>query len=858
MRDGTTRWWICLCAAWVGAAPMLGCQEKDAAQDGANQETPDADASDDPAQDTSDDAPEDLADQPDDPAPPYTLQAPVEVRYDDLGIPHLYAQNDQDLFFAAGYQEASDVLFALDMFRRSAVGRRAEVLGEGALGGDIQARALGFVKWARPSVELMAQERPEDLALLRAFVGGLNRRVEEVRAGRAPKPEPYARLGFEPEPFTEEDLMSIGLRIQFGYSSTLEFDLLNTLVRKLSPDANALSVFRPAVNAFIMDQDTGRRQQGLQIRPTTQPAPRGEPPQVSPEDLQKTLRAIIKFRRDLGVGDGSNAWSLHGDVTFNGRPMLANDSHGGFTDPNQLYLYHLNSADAGGNFDVMGFGFLGIPGVQIGHNRAVAWGATTNFSDLTDLWDVQVRDGMAKLGDQMNPVVERTEQIRVKQPDGSFVERALTVREVEGYGVILPEEILPAPKGLIAQGELLLNWPGFTASDELFVFLDMDRAQDLDDFEAAVGLQKTGMQNWSAVSAEGMRYKAHGKVPDRGPVEGRPKANEILDGDDGSTFWTGAFLPEAQLPRLAGDQPFIASANNDPWGHTQDNDPLNDEFYYGSFFAPGFRAGRLAELLTPLAARGGITVEETQQMQLEVYSPLAARLIPMLEQAAQGLDTNPALEPWRERADLRDAVTRLAAWDRRMTLETEDGLLYRFWYAYLSRALLGDDLSLLFDVIDEEATITVAKFMLLALEDDVAAITEGKRDELLVGALADALDELAQREAKTWGEVHRAVFGAFDDTSREFATPGDDASLNVAESVCWKDGELAPTCRTGGGAVYRTVTTFDEDGTPRVVFNWPLGNAGLMEDWLTGTYKPWPFRRPDVETRTARTQLLEP
>src|SRR5690606_26365874 len=383
-------------------------------------------------------------------------------------------------------------------------------------------------------------------------------------------------------------------RIQFGFSSTLSFDLLNTLVNKLTSIGPDLSVFEPGGATFFMNPEA--KTTGIAPAQGSPPPPKNlERP--SADELREMLKGIQRLATVHGVGEGSNGWVMRGEFSENGRPVFANDSHAGLRSPNAMHLSHINSADAGGSFDAIGYSFVGLPGVHVGHNRKVVWGATTNFADAQDIWEVEVTEGVANLGGEQFAVETRTERIQVRQPDGSFREETLEVSKIPEKGVLLPSVVLPVPKAIVSSRELLLGWPGFAATAELGGFFDFDRAQDLEDFERAAQQQRTGMQNWMAASADGIRLRVSGLVPDRGPVAGRPRANQLLDGSKASDLWTGKYLDEAHLPRLDEARRFIVTANNDPWGHTADNDPLNDEFYYGSFFSPGFRAERITREL---------------------------------------------------------------------------------------------------------------------------------------------------------------------------------------------------------------------------------------------------------------------
>lgn len=789
-------------------------------------------------------------------APYEALAAPVEIIIDGAGMAHIYASNDLDLFFAAGHQQAVDRLFAVDMARRAGVGRSAEVLGEPGRSGDLAARVIGFHRLAEANLARLAREAPAEARLFAAFAGGLNRRVTEIATGLAEAPPEYAALGFAPEPFTASELLAIGVRITFGFSSTLEFDLLYTLLDRLAPGGAEVRVFQPMGDAFVM----GIPDDTADLAPAGARKQAVETPPIDPELLDGVRRFLRRWRADLDVGDGSNCWVVHGDFTNDGRPILANDSHATLLDPNVMYPVHLNSADADGTFDAIGMAFTGVPGVQVGHNRRVAWGATTHFADMLDLWDVRIVDGMAQVGGQAIPVEEQVETFAVRQPDGTLAEQTVTVQIVPGHGVIIPPEMLEGiPVGLVVTGALMVGWPGFFEPTlDALSYFDMARAADIDAWVDAIRLQSTGMQNWMGADADGIRYQTSGRVPDRGPIEGRATPNRVMDGSDPANLWTRGYLAPEALPALDGSQPWLYSANNDPWGHTADDDPLNDAFYYGSFYSPGFRAARLKRLLPEILAEGPMTRERSRAMQLEVFSPWADEIVPMLTEAVAAIDGDPALADYAERGDLRAAAERLQLWDRRMTLASTEAALFRLWGEVLARTILADDLSLLLDAIAEEEPVYIAKFSTLALRHETASLLDGPRSAVLLGALDEALAAFTARGEPAWGDMHRAVFRRPDRSTRALATPGGDSSLNVAQSVCWADGGLAETCESDAGAVYRFVTGFAEDGTPEADFACPACLLDGDADWVEGRFVRLPFRRADVEAAAAETRRLMP
>jgi penicillin amidase len=788
---------------------------------------------------------------------------PITILYDAENVPHIRADNDLDAFFGAGYAQAADRLFAVEMGRRAALGTTAEVLGEAGVSGDLQARTFEFARLGRESLAALAAESPEDHATFVAFAAGLNRYLDEVARGEAPLPPELSARGLVPAPFRPEELMAIGTRILFGFSSTLEYDLLYTVLLRLVQAAPALPIFEPVTPLSIMAQgDPGRPKTSDR---STKPVETGPPKPLDPHALRTLFAALRQYRTDLGVGEGSNGLLVAGSLTDSGRPYLLNDSHARLTDPNLMFWSHLSSVEGGGTLDVIGAGFTGVPGVQLGHNRSLAWGATTHFADVTDLYGVPVSDGLATWGASRLPVQTREETIRVRAEDGTFTERVYTVSSLPGIGVFLPEDMLPVPSALLAEGRLFLAWPGFGPTTEYRMYLGLDRAATLDEFTAAIGRQRSGMQNWMAATAAGIRYETHGEVPDRGPVAGRPLANRVLDASDPRAVSSGAMLSAEHFPRLPrpdetpADRPFIATANNDPWGHTLDNDPLNDPFYYGSFYAPGFRAARLTAW-AEAQVEAGRTVDRgrLQTLQSEVRSPLAERMLPLLAEAMARIDSLEGLAPFRGRTDLAAAAERLAAWNRETTVDSRDAALWRFFQAHLTHRVLADDLSLLFEAIDEAQPVALARVMLHVVERELEPFIDGPRAVHLVAALADAVETMAARGEPTYGEMHHGVFRRPDGTLDPVPLPGDDSTLNVSQCHFWRDGALGAACEATAGAVFRMIVGFGPDGVPEATYAVPRGNDRDEDRWRAGVYRPLPFRAADVEAATVRRVVLNP
>lgn len=274
------------------------------------------------------------------------------------------------------------------------------------------------------------------------------------------------------------------------------------------------------------------------------------------------------------------------------------------------------------------------------------------------------------------------------------------------------------------------------------------------------------------------------------------------------------------MPRLDGSQPYLVSANNDPWGHTADNDALNDEFYYASFFSPGFRANRIAAELERNIADGPVTAAQMTALQLDNHSTLAEGLVPLLVAAAARIDTDEDLADYRGRQDLLDAVARLDAWDRGMDRASADAALFRAWQGFVAKRTLSSDLSLLFLPVEQASPVTISKINLLVHQQGIESFVDGRAAYDLLGGLDQALAWLAEHAASlglaetTWGDLHRVKVHPTWGPEALLAVNGDESSPNVSGCTFWGESDPLALCTGDEGPIFRTVTGFGEDGVP--------------------------------------------
>lgn len=810
------------------------------------------------------------------------LGAEVDVLVDAMGVPHVYAESDADAFFAAGYTMARLRLFQIELVRRQARGTASEILGEKALRADLLARTLDFVRWGKKSREAVQLDDPRAAQLIESWVRGINRHISRVRSGEAPRPAEMAAgaADFLPTPWTDEDPYIIGKMLSYGMSSSLDYELLASALGKAAPAFPPdFPLCRPTRDAFTVPGTSPSVLAGTPPPAEARPRPR----LLDPATEAALRRALARYER-LIPETGSNNWAVAARHTDSGRPLVAGDPHQPLGSPLRFYVQHLNSADAFGGLDVVGFSFAGTPGVQLGHNRKLAWTATTNFADVMDLWEVKRSGDAILVGGREQKGAQRTERIRVRAMSGPAAleegqgdTREFTLLDVPGLGVLLPDDLLPVPKALLVadpRAEILLNWTGFAATHEASMYLGLDRAGSLDEWERAARQLEVGAVNLVAADAKDIRYRVWASVPDRGDAHRQGiQPWRLMRGDDPKTLWRGKFLDESRLPASRNpERGYLATANNDPWGFTADGRVDNDPFYYGYFFDPGDRASRIESELKRLVGRGKVSQADLATLQLDARSTLADDLLPALGQAMSELGTDEALKPFRGRPELFELANRLSAWDRQMRRGSSEAVIFYAFAHFALKRGLADDLGPFFGTLLSAEPAFGFKPLRLALRKvpGTEGLLQEGRNVVLVGGLADAADFLKQRFGTVlptmampyaWKDVHAAGFshvlgGDFD--AGEFPVDGSVGTVNVsAGSLIDASGKVQGRSVSRAGSIYRMIASFDEDGTPRAVVNFPRGNdedkkspfyANTHQAWLDGRHEPLLYRRSDIES----------
>ncbi|MFQ6089320.1 MAG: penicillin acylase family protein [Candidatus Methanofastidiosia archaeon] len=488
------------------------------------------------------------------------IQGKVTVYKDIYGVPHIYAQNVEDLFFALGYITAADRLWQMDLLRRASSGKISEIFGKDFLEYDYFIRAVGL---RRVAENTQRELRGEERIVFESYSKGVNRFISDYEDNL---PIEFVLLGYEPEEWTPADSLAIGRLIGWQLAGNYDTELFRMKVLK-KIGTESLSELMPPYP-----------EDGVLIIP-----PRG---------FELFSFDVPTFNFTNGLG--SNNWVVSKRKSSTGNALLANDPHLQINQqPSVWYQAHLNGA----GFNTYGVMFPGVPGIIIGRNEHIAWGFTNVGADVEDLY-------LEKINPK-NPhqywYIDRWEEMQV-------IEERIGFKGENGLQY-LEKEILITRHGPVVSEEepLSLRWTGEENVSEITAILRMMKARNFEEFKDALKHFHVPAQNIVYADVNGnIAYWMTGKIPIRANGEGLVPQ----EGWTGENEWIG-YIPFEELPHLINPgEGFIVTANNKVIG---DDYPYH--IAYG--WVPGLRAQRIRDLLE---SKPEVSIEDMMEIQRDNYS----------------------------------------------------------------------------------------------------------------------------------------------------------------------------------------------------------------------------------------------
>jgi len=652
------------------------------------------------------------------------LKSKVEIVRDPMGIPHIYADNADDLFFAEGYVQAQDRLWQMEYNRRIGHGTLSDMFGAATIKTDRFLRTMGLGRAARADVAAMndSDKRP-----LQAFANGVNAFIDTHGDNL---PLEFTILGFKPARWEIVDTIVWGKVMAYTLSGNYDAELLRaSIAEKLgAAKVKELMPLYPASGPFTIPPEA---------KSYSSLITNDQSPVATISIGTPNLQEIAAINASLGLRDegvGSNNWVIDGSKSATGKPILANDPHLGIQMPSIWYevgLHCVLQTDAC-PYNVAGYTFPGVPGVIVGHNDRIAWGVTNVGPDVQDLFIEEINPqnpNQYKFNGKWEEMQVVEEPIKVK----GVVSETLKI-QVTRHGPIMTPVL-----GSGVTKPLALQWTALRERSRLFESVMMiDRAKNWNDFRNALKLWDVPSQNFVYADVDGnIGYQMPGNVPIRAKGDGT-----VPVPGTGEYEWTG-YIPFDELPFVYNPPThFVATAN-------QAVVPPTYKYWITADWAAPYREQRIVDLLK---AKDKLSIDDIKAVQGDVYSiPLA-----QLQKSVVALKPEGSLQ--------QRAMDQVKAWDGKLTTESVGGTILEATYQRLFTNIFSTqmDTSLLGDY---RGVGDYHRRVVLALLEDPNNAWWGKegRDAVLQKSFAEGMDWLKSQFGDTptdwtWGRLHTATF----------------------------------------------------------------------------------------------------
>ena len=741
----------------------------------------------------------------------------VTVRRDARSIPYIEAQNDADLYFAQGYITASDRLWQMDLLRRVSRGQLAEIFGAAVLEEDKRWRRYGFSQIAEESLKTL---NPSLKTALENYTRGVNAYIATL--DKDSLPVEFKILQYQPSAWKPTDTLCIGKILADGLSSTWRQDLIRASIQNLPKEKLAdLTNNVTPYDVVLFGKDVSRFQI-LDSKIANQVAVTNETLKFAENDAkirENSLSRVGLYAEDLAA---SNDWVISGKRTADGKPILANDPHLQPAAPGIWYLTHLSTPD----MRVSGVTFPGVPGIVLGHNADIAWGATNVGPDVQDLYRETFNDkGEYKTPNGWQKIGVRREEIKVRPNPLSPVTETQTLEVQETRnGTIITDEI---------GQKFALKWTARNPQNQEFeAFFLMNRAKNWEEFQTALKTYGGAAQNFVYADVKGnIGWYAAGKIPLRKTGDGSlPYDGATSDGD-----WVGE-IPFAELPHLYNPpEGFIVTANQRTVG--------TDYKYFNLITRDAANPWRARRIYNLLKDNTKVTMDDVRDIQHDVYSNVYADL-------ANEIVKNTAASP--------ETLAAFKNWDGKMTADTRAGLIVNEIRNCVAGKIADDSKipliaareRLLYWVIKDKSARWLPKGF--ASYNDLLKTCDTESRISLSSPKRFGADESKWR----WGDAFVANFqhplavvpligGQF--VAKFTNVNGSGLTPNVGSYV-----SMRQIASPGNWDATRHVIPLGESGNPASPF-W----KDQFEAWRTGTPAIFPFSKEAVEKNAKEIWLLK-
>ena len=736
------------------------------------------------------------------------LKAPVEVRTDDHGIPHIFAQNEDDLFFAQGFITARERMFQMDLTRLAGRGELSGLIGESMLETDRYFKTLGFYRAAESEYNNVT---PQTRAAVDSYTRGVNAYLDTAKF----LPAEYTILGTRPQAWKPADSMVSGLLMSYRLNAPRAIKpILYMIYKQSGPEMlKDLLPYIPEGAPYVSSSS----KQGPTSARCELPVPQSL---ATGESSFSEIEAPIPLRMHA-----SNWMIFSGSRTTTGKPVFTGSPDLEASIPSLFYLVHLK----GGTYDVIGGSIAGLPGVHaLGFNGHIAWSITVGNADNLDFFTETLNPSnpnqyLTEDGYMDFQVID--ESVKIKGDKGIREEKFKV--KISRHGPIISDIMSEMP------ADCAMLWPGLLGHDGTVEgLLALNRAANFDEFRRALSLVNGASVHLGYADVEGnIGYEYVTTFPIRkngdNPLP-RP-------GEKGEYDWTGYKPFEEQPYELNPARGYIASFNQMP--------EAGD--YYGTayfLFERPFRFEAMAN------SKAKFTVDEIRSMQNDVVSNVAKRWVPQILRVCEG------------KAELAKYTEILKSWDYAVSTDSSQATLFNSFFTHLISNTFEDQLGK--KVVDElfkDLHVSIPTQWLIRYmgdnenkfwDDITTANIKETRDDMVLKSMKDTVAELTGRLGSdqqnwAWGKVHKMTIKHTMGSVLPFLNlspltyAGDDFTIHAG----WWDREH-PYDMMSGAAIRMVV---DMSNMDTITIMSPPGQSGmylspyysdLAETWSKGGQVP--------------------
>lgn len=645
----------------------------------------------------------------------------VNVLRDNYGVPRVFAENDEALFYTLGYLHAQDRLFQMDMQRRLAKGKLAEIIGKSQLEKDKKMRKIRLTLGAKSALDNI--RGTELMNYVEAYCAGVNKRINEGNL-----PVEFELLQYKPNKWKPIDTFAIAKLVSWGLSGTLKPLKQEKLKQKIGK--NAWEELHPKKNPYLVP---------IHEPPYSYATPEENvlsEPKITQEATEylNNLQSTLTLFSESKPGIGSNNWVVSDENSQTDGSILASDPHLTLPLPSFWYQAYLKSGEG---YNTMGVTIPGAPVILIGANDNIAWGMTNVTADDSDFYRYQTKmtsDGQKYLYDNEWREFEKEEE-------------TIEVKGAEGIHITLKSTVHGPVVGTIDNEPIAMNWTGYHSWSELKSMVMINKAENLEEFEEGLKYWHVPPQNFAFADKNGnIGLFSAGWYPIR---ENGVDPTGVQNGSDSKNDWKG-YVPFGEIPHTVNPpEGHLSSANQDP---VTENYP----YYIGRHYRPCYRGRRINYLLS---SKKSHSISDFKEYQTDILSQAAKEMVPILLEIVQGKELDSLEE---------EAVQRLKDWDYKMREDGSAPLIWTIWEIKYFRNIFEDEYK------KENATglplpDPIMGEKLLKEEpnshwfDNVYTDKQENREDIVLKSFTEALQLLREHfgqdtQAWEWGKVNKYYF----------------------------------------------------------------------------------------------------